>query len=198
MASCCQNNRSRRQGALSGIFSGLIPHTFCIAFIILSLIGAVSGATLAKKFLMIPYFFLFLTILSLISATLAAFFHLKKNNCCNRRGIKKKYKYLATLYSVTIITNILVAYLIIPALISEPDRQVKYGANQLALTSIEVQIPCPGHAPLIIDELEKVSGVKNVSFQAPRTFKVAYNSEETSLDNIKTTEIFKTFKIRPN
>lgn len=198
MESCCQNDRPRQQGALSGIFYGLIPHTFCIAFVVLSLIGAVGGATLAKKFLMLPYFFLFLTILSLMSATLAAFFYLKKNNCCTRRGIKKKYKYLATLYSVTIITNILVAYLIIPALISGPDRRMEYGVNQLTLASIEVQIPCPGHAPLIIDELEKVSGVKDVSFQAPRTFKVAYNSEETSLDNIKMVEIFKAFKIRSN
>jgi hypothetical protein len=198
MESCCQNDRPRQQGVLSGIFYGLIPHTFCIAFVVLSLAGAVGGATLAKEFLMLPYFFLFLTILSLMSATLASFLYFKKNDCCNWRGIKKKYKYLITLYSVTIITNILVAYLIIPALTNGPDRRVEYGANQLTLANIEVQIPCPGHAPLIIDELGKVSGVEDVSFQAPRTFKVAYNSQETSLESIEGAEIFKTFKIRSN
>jgi hypothetical protein len=162
------------------------------------LIGAVGGAALAKRFLLIPHFFLFLTVLSLVSATLAAFFYLRKNGCCNRRDIKKKYKYLLTLYSVTILTNILVAYLIIPALASGPGRQKDDGSNRLSVANVEVQIPCPGHAPLIISELEKVSGVEEISFQTPRTFEIAYDPQEISLESIEAAEIFKTFKIRAN
>lgn len=99
---------------------------------------------------------------------------------------------------MTIITNILVAYLVIPALANGPDKQIETETNQLVFTSIEVQIPCPGHAPLIIDELNKIYGIKKVSFKTPRTFGITYNTKETSLENIKTAEIFKSFKIISN
>jgi hypothetical protein len=147
MGNCCQTDRPHKKSLLSGIIYGLIPHTFCIAFFALSLIGAVGGAALTKKFLLIPHFFLFLTVLSLIFATLAAFLYLKKNNCCNSQGIKNKYKYLVTLYATTIITNILVAYIIIPTLAGGQTQRMGNQSNKLAVTNIEVQIPCPGHAP---------------------------------------------------
>ena len=197
MANCCPADCNHKKGFWSGIIYGLIPHTFCIAFFVLSLVGAAAGAALAKKFLLIPHFFLLLAILSLLCATLAAFLYLKNNQCCSVRGLKKKSKYIASLYAVTIITNILVAYVIFPALANGPEKAIN-NPNQLSVARIEVQLPCPGHAPLITDEVKKISGVETVTFNSPRAFEITYDPQEVSLDDIKASEIFKTFKIRTN
>jgi hypothetical protein len=198
MENCCQADCRCKKSFWSGIVYGLVPHTFCIAFFVLSLVGATLSAAVVKKFLLLPYFFLILTILSLLFATLAAFFYLKNNQCCSAKGIRKKYKYLIVLYATTVTTNILMAYIIIPVFINKQSTIPVNQNVQLAITNIEVQIPCPGHAPLIIDEVRKVSGVENVSFKMPRTFEIAYNSQKTSLENITNLEIFKTFKIKYN
>lgn len=198
MENCCRPSRPYRKNLWSGIVYGLIPHTFCIAFFVLSLIGAAGGATLAKRFLLLPHFFLFLTLISLLFATLAAFFYLKRSSCYNPKGLRKKYKYICALYATTIATNILVAYVIMPIFANGSAKPIENVQSQLSIADIEVQIPCPGHAPLIISELEKVSGVKRISFRTPRTFEVAYNPQETSLKDIKTSEIFQTFKLDSN
>jgi hypothetical protein len=198
MESCCQKNNNRKKGFWSGILYGLIPHTFCIAFFVLSLIGAVGSAAIVKKFLLIPHFFLLLTIISFFFATLAAFFYLKRNNCCNIKGIKGRKKYLLTLYATTIITNILVAYIIIPAYVNRRAKPTENNEEQLSITNIDVQIPCPGHAPLIISEVEKVAGVKTITFKSPDKFEITYDPKTTSLENIATLDIFKTFKLKYN
>lgn len=90
MENCCQPNKHQPKGLWSGLVYGLIPHIFCISFFILSLLGATLGATIAKRFLLIPHFFLFLTLISFFFATLVAFLYLKKNNCCRISQIKEK------------------------------------------------------------------------------------------------------------
>jgi hypothetical protein len=197
MANCCSDNRPPQKSFWSGILYGLVPHTFCIAFFVLSLVGAVGSATLAKKFLLIPHFFLILTIISLSFATLAAFLYLKKNNSCSISGIKKRRRYLITLFATTIATNLLVAYIIVPAFINKPVKALSQDEKQL-LIAAEVQIPCPGHAPLVISELEKASGIETVTFKLPRTFEITYNPETTSPQTIAALDIFKTFKLQYN
>jgi len=198
MENCCQTNHNRRKGFGSGLLSGLVPHIFCLAFLVLSLVGAAGGAAIAKKFLLIPYFFLFLIIISLLLATLSAFFYLKKNNCCHVAGIRSKRQYLLTLYATTIIVNILVAYVIIPGSTYRQTKPIENNGQQLAIASINVQLPCPGHAPLIIDEVEKISGVAAVTFKLPETFKISYDPAKTSPEKLAAAEIFKTFKIKFN
>lgn len=67
--------------------------------------------------------------------------------------------------------------------------------NNLSSVSINVEIPCSGHAPLIIDELNKDSGVIFVRFKMPNTFEIRYDPKETSPEKIASLEIFKTYKI---
>lgn len=198
MENCCQPNKHQPRGLWSGLIYGLIPHIFCISFFVLSLLGATLGATIAKKFLLIPHFFLFLTLISFFFATLAAFLYLKKNNCCRISKIKEKKKYLLTLYATTIITNILVAYIIIPMSANQSDKQAKNIAIQSSTVNVDVQIPCPGHAPLIIDEVKKVPGVETVSFKLPQTFEINYDPQKTSPEKIAALDIFKTFKLKFN
>ena len=62
------------------------------------------------------------------------------------------------------------------------------GSNRVVL---QVNIPCPGHAPLIIQELNKIDGVENVKFLFPNKFEVTYN--KISKQNILSASIFQEF-----
>ncbi len=104
-----------RKGFLWGILYGLVPHTFCILFVILSVVGATSGAVFFKKFLFVPHLFQYLLVLSFILATISAVLYLKRNGIMTAKGIQRKWKYLTILYSTTIIVNLLFVYWILPA-----------------------------------------------------------------------------------
>lgn len=198
MENCCQPKCQHKSNFWSGIIYGIIPHTFCILFFILSIVGAASGAAIAKRFLLIPNFFLLLTVLSILSATLATIFYLKKNKCCTIAGLKNKAKYVSTLYAITIITNIFFIYIVMPALANNQNQEVPNNLTALSIATIEVQLPCPGHAPLITEEIKTIPGVKTVTFRMSRTFEIAYDPKATSIEEIKALTIFKTFKINNN
>jgi len=197
MKNCCSGEKIKNRGLKKGLLYGLIPHTFCIIFFILTISGAAGGAAIAKKFLLIPNFFLFLTIASLLFASLAAFFYLRRKCCCNTSGIKKQWKYLSSLYLTTIVINILMAYVILPASANQIDKQT-INEKTTAVINLSVQLPCPGHAPLITDEIKKIDGVGAVNFQLPRHFQVNYNPQKTNPTEIMSLEIFKTFKLKSN
>jgi hypothetical protein len=58
---------------------------------------------------------------------------------------------------------------------------------------LKVDIPCPGHAPLIIGELQKI-GVSGVKFSFPNLFDMSFDSSNVSKEQILGLEIFKTYK----
>ncbi len=64
------------------------------------------------------------------------------------------------------------------------------------MLTLEVSIPCPGHAPLIIGELKAIDGVGGVSFKFPNLFNVGYNPEATSKEEILSLEVFGTYKAK--
>lgn len=192
---CCaviKNNSNK--GILSGVLYGLVPHTFCIAFILFSIIGAVTATALLKKVLLIPYFSYLLIFISLLLATISSAIYLKKTGCLCASGIKNKWKYITTLYSTTILINLLMFFVVLPALaninLDNTVNQNEYVTN----LSINVQIPCAGHAPLIIDELKKDNGVGFVQFRIPNIFEIKYDQNKTSPEKIVSLEIFKTYK----
>lgn len=195
---CCQTNKEKSsKGVWQGIVSGLIPHTFCILFIAFTLFGSVFGATIAKKFLLIPHFFLFLVILSFIFATLSAWLYLRKCNYCSANKLKTKWKYLTMLYGLTLIINIVFIYLIFPAIANtingpENNQVANQAVDQL---TIKVDIPCSGHAPLIIDEVKKSCNIQSINYQLPNVFEIKYDPKITSAENILSLAIFKTYKI---
>jgi copper chaperone CopZ len=59
---------------------------------------------------------------------------------------------------------------------------------------LKVKIPCPGHAPLISEELKTIDGVGNVRFSFPNVFDVEYDSSKTTEEEILALEVFETYK----
>ena len=61
-------------------------------------------------------------------------------------------------------------------------------------SNLSVDIPCPGHAPLITGELNTIDGVLGVEFSFPNDFAVTYDSLKTSESEILGLEVFRTYK----
>jgi len=194
---CCAKEAKKDGGLPTGIIYGLIPHSLCIGFIIFSVIGALSATAIVARIMVFPYFFQILVIFSVVMATISAVLYLRKNKCLCKDGIKSKWKYLATIYSVTILTNLFMFYVVMPA-ITNADYNTGVGSEQLASLSLEVQIPCSGHAPLITDELKKDDGIKSIVFKTPDIFNIKYDPIQTSPQKIVSIEIFKTYKATIN
>ena len=77
-------------------------------------------------------------------------------------------------------------------------RQIKFlnvneGKNNFSTLNISVAIPCSGHAPLIIDEVKKVNGVKSITFEMSNKFHITYDATITSKEKILGASIFKDF-----
>lgn len=197
---CCQKNEQKEsKGLKSGIIYGLIPHAGCIAFIIASVLGVTASTELFKPLLLNPYFFYILVVLSFTFATISSAIYLRKNGLLSSNGIKRKWKYLSTMYGSTIGINLLLFMLIFPLLanvsVAQPvTGNILVANNALSSIKLTVDIPCSGHAPLISDELKKIDGVSSVQFSLPNVFDVKYDSSKTSKQQITSLEIFNTYK----
>ncbi|HJX05756.1 MAG TPA: hypothetical protein VJ461_03535 [Candidatus Nanoarchaeia archaeon] len=69
------------------------------------------------------------------------------------------------------------------------------GANNInndnaATLQLTVDIPCPGHAPLITGELKRADGVIAVKFNWPNKFDVVYDTAKTSKQEILELKLF--------
>jgi len=159
---CCVKKNKKSTLISSGILLGTLPHFFCVAFILFSIIGAATASAFLKKFLLIPGFFSFLVIISLLLATIFSAIYLKRNECLCVSGIKNKWKYLSLLYSTTILANLLMFFVVLPALANVNFRkapgenaETQSQESQLSELTLNVQMPCSGHASLIINEIKK-------------------------------------------
>ena len=213
--------KRKRGGFLAGLVYGLIPHIGCIAFIVFSVLGVTAATAFFKPLLLNPYFFHILVALSIVFATISAFFYFKKQGFITLQrsggglefsfipsGFKRKWKYLLTLYGTTIGINLLLFMVIFPVaanLNSGSNFTAALigafgGSGELQLSEsgslimLQVKIPCPGHAPLIIGELKKISGVEGVRFKFPNLFDVGYDSQRTSKEEILSLDVFGTYK----
>jgi len=192
---CCIDIKDKPdKGVLSGILYGLIPHSFCIAFIVFSIIGTVAATAIMKKFLLIPYFFHLLVFASFAMAAISSIIYLRKNSCLCVSGIKTKWRYLATLFSSIVIINILLFFVIFPALANTGQRTAPVAQNKFADVKLSVQIPCSGHAPLITDEIKKNFDVYSVNFELPNIFDIKYDPQKTTPQQIASLDIFKTYE----
>lgn len=134
MENCCKPASNYKKGFWTGLLFGLIPHSFCIAFLLFSVVGAASATALLNRFLLIPHLSLFLLISSLLLATLSAFIYLKRTGGYSPAMIKSKWKYLLSLYGSIAVVNIIVIFIVLPAL---SNAQVKANDN--------IPIFCPAH-----------------------------------------------------
>lgn len=196
---CCEKEKPKdeKKGFFSGILYGILPHTFCIFFIVFSIVGATTATLFFKKVLLIPFLLQILIGLSFVFATLSAIIYLKRNDTLSSHGVKRKWKYLLVLYSTTVLVNLLFFTVIFPKVANLNINSTKSAVAQDSQSSsitIKVSIPCAGHSQLIIDEIQKTEGVGKVGFTDPNLFKVNYNSQKTSKEKILSLEIFKTYK----
>jgi hypothetical protein len=194
--SCCENKKESN-GLKEGIIYAIAPHTFCILFIVFSLFGSIIGMSFIKGFLMNKNSFLIIFIASIFFAILSAFLYLKRCNLLSFAGMKKKWKYLSILFGTIIIVNSLFFFYIFPALANmNAPRVTTEEAKGLSYLELNVSIPCSGHAPLIIDELKKINGIKSVEYVDPNTFNIYYDSLLVSEQTILLNDIFKEFKAK--
>jgi len=189
-----QNNR---KGFIQGLIYGLLPHTFCILFILFSIIGVTASAVLFKKFLLIPNLFTFLIGLSVVFATLSALLYLRRNKALSFLEAKKRWRYLSILYSTTVLVNLLLFFVIFPNVAKLGFNSPQLAAvdlNKFSQITLEVDIPCSGHIPLIMEELKTIDGVKGVKSKIPNLFLVFYDTDKTSPSQILSLDIFKEYK----
>lgn len=205
------NGSGRDSTLFQGLIYGLVPHIGCIAFIIATILGTTVAIELFKPLLMNPYFFYILIAISFIFATVSSFFYLKKQGFItfgrignkiemsfSRNTLKRKWKYLSTMYGITIFINLFLFFIMFPALANINSGISITGAfaadSSLSLMTLQVNIPCPGHAPLITGELRKISGVKAVEYKFPNIFDVGYDSTIVSEEGILDIDVFNTYK----
>lgn len=191
---CCSKPDKKPEGIWQGIAYGLIPHTGCIIFIIASILGATVLMQLFKPILMNEYIFYYLILISIGFATLSSYFYLKKHDSLSLEGIKKKKSYLFTMYGLTIGINLILFFLAFPFLANITGNVSALEIEGLSSLSITVDIPCPGHAPLISNELKTINGVKGSKFNFPNKFDVYYDSSKTSQQEILSLNVFNTYK----
>ena len=190
---CCRkvDAPEGKKTVLQAIGYGLLAHAGCIAFIIATVAGATAAVTFLKPLMMNRYFFYILIAISFVFATISAVLYLRKHKHLSWGGIKKKKKYLATMYGITIGVNLLLFLVIFPMLANTGG--ITGGAVGLAsapaVITLEVDIPCPGHAPLITNEL-KTLGVDVVRYSFPDTFKVGYDPGKVSKADIMGIDVF--------
>ncbi len=176
----------------------LIPHTGCILFIVFTVLGVTAATAVFRQFLMNPYAFYILIGLSFVLATVSAIIYLRRNVGLNVDGMKRKWKYLSILYGTTLIVNVLFFTVIFPAAtnaitVQGPDTgQV---VEPLSV-SLQVTIPCSGHALLISSEIQKVNGVLGVKYRQPNFFDVSYDGSKTNEGAILKIDVFKTYPAR--
>jgi len=197
-------SEGKKKRLLQGITYGLIPHIGCIAFIIGSVLGVTVLTQFFKPFLLNPYFFHILVLLSLGFATLSSALYLRKSGLLSLSGAKRKWKYLSTMYGSTIGVNLLLFLVIFPLLANVSFAQTSTGnfigvvnnsgINTLSSLKLQVDIPCSGHATLISSELKTIDGVTSVQFSLPNIFDVKYDPSKTSKQQILALEVFKTYK----
>ncbi len=204
---CCKKEK-KNKGFLSGILYGLTAHSFCILFIIFTVIGATTLTTAIRPLLISAYFFHILVLVSIVFATASALLYLKKGNNLSLSGIRGKRNYLFTLYGTTIVINLLFFVFIFPIAANvsggaslteavtgsfgeERDTVLSEGED---LLTVEVDIPCPGHAYLVFTDLDDFSGVEDINFRFPNIFDISYNPELVSTGEILSVDVFQNYK----
>jgi uncharacterized membrane protein YgcG len=190
---CCDDKKSeKRSGLWQGIIYGTIPHIGCIMFIVGSVLGVTVLMKYFRPFLMNRYFFHYLIVISLGFATLSSFLYLRKNKSLSLEGIKRKKGYLYIMYGSTVGINLVLFLLVFPYLANVTGGVIG-STDDLSMLKISVDIPCPGHAPLISSEVKTIEGVKGSQYSFPNDFEVYYDSSETTKKEILGLEVFEEY-----
>jgi len=207
-----QEPSKSERGFLKGLLYGIVPHIGCIAFIVLTVLGVAGGTAIFSKFLFKSYFFYAMIGLSFSLATVSAALYLKRNGILSIAGAKRKWGYLLTLYGTTLVVNLLMFYVVFPSLgninsfsagatgptgaITTPTGAFVAQETTQAKLTLQVDIPCGGHAPLVTGELKKLTGITGVKFRSPNYFDVTFDSSAIAEEQILAAGIFQEFPAR--
>ena len=190
------NSKNKKSNnILKGLAYGIVPHIGCIGFIV----GSVLGVSLLMQFfrplLMSRYFFYGLVALSLAFATISVVLYLKNNELLSMKGLQRKWKYVSITYGSTVGVNLALFLIVFPMLAnvsaSSAGDQTTVGTAEFI--TLEVDIPCSGHAPLISEELKSIDGVQEVKYSTPNTFAVKYDSGRTTKTEILKLAVFREY-----
>jgi hypothetical protein len=184
---CSQEKNEIKNGLKNGIISAIVPHIGCIAFITLTLLGVSAGSVFLKKFILASWSFPVLFFLSFLLASISSLFYFKKNCCEN------KTKYISILLGSVIMVNGLLFYVVFPWVANINGKSSGGIVAGLSEIKLKVNIPCTGHASLIVDEL-KFAGVTEVVYSDPDEFDVMYDSSKITKDSILNLAVLKDFK----
>jgi len=187
LPSCCQPQKKGKEIS-KGIMFGLVPHIGCIAFIIFTLLGITAAAAIFKPLLAKAYFFYIMIGISLLFTSISAFFYLRRFGGVSQ--IKHHKKYLSILYGSAIGISALLYLVIFPLVVGvAASTGIATGPETI---TIQVQIPCSGHAPLITSEL-KTSGVDTIQYIPSNKFKLTYSPDKITQQQIVNLDIFKEY-----
>ena len=175
--------------AKQGLLYGLLPHVGCIGFLIASILGVTVLMNFFRPLLMNRNIFYYLIGLSIMFATISSVIYLRKNGLLHFDGVKRKAGYLSTMYGLTVGINLVLFFLVFPMTANAGNSPVEVLDTTQSFV-IDVDIPCPGHAPLITNELKQVSGVQGVVYSFPSTFEVTYDSALVAQDEVLGIEVF--------
>jgi len=188
---CCEKDKIKKpKGFWSGLLYGIIPHTGCILFLVFAVLGVTTATAFFKPLLMSQYFFYGLIVLSFIFATISAVIYLKKHCLLSLKGIKQKKMYLSVLYGTSLGINLLLFLFIFPIAANMTGASTVVTGESIERITLDVAIPCPGHAPLISTALNELSGVVSVIFSFPKTFDVQYDTTQISVKDILALDVF--------
>jgi copper chaperone CopZ len=197
---CC-NNSKEKSSLKQGLLYGLVPHIGCIGFVAASILGVTVAVEFFKPLLMNPWFFYILIGISLMFATVSTAIYLKQNNILSMKGVLRKKKYISAMFGSTIGINLLFFLLIFPMAAnfgtivsaSPSGLAILPENNSISTITLQVEIPCSGHAPLISGELKKIQGVQAVKFNFPNNFDVAFDSSKTTKEQMFALDVFKQY-----
>jgi copper chaperone CopZ len=198
----------KNKGIMQGIKYGLVPHVGCIAFILASVFGVTAATQLFEPLMLNPYFFYMLIGLSFAFSTISAIIYLKNQGFIEfkRNGselgfsvapgtLRRKWKYLTTMYGTSIGVNLLLFLVIFPLLanvtIASP---LIANSGSLSELKLQVDIPCSGHATLISGDIKQIAGIASIQFSLPNIFDVKYDPTVTSKQQILALDVFNTYK----
>jgi len=191
-----EGSEKKQQTWKQALAYGLIPHIGCIGFIVASVIGATVAMSIFRPLLMNRYIFHILILISIGFATVSSVIYLRKNKLLSFAGIKRKKAYLATMYGFTVGINLVLFFFVFPMLanLSPTGALIGVADSDLSTLNMKVDIPCPGHAPLITSELKTLAGIASVTFSFPNNFEVKYDPEITPESEMLALEVFEEYK----
>lgn len=194
LPACCKPKKEYKgKNPLMGILYGIIPHIGCIMFIIAAVLGATILMQFFRPLLMNRYIFHYLILISIGFATFSSLIYLRKNKSLSWKGIKRKKGYLSIMYGSTVGINLILFFLVFPLVAGATGNVSAAEIGDSSLFSISVDIPCPGHAPLITNELKTIQGVKGSEYNFPNKFNVYYDSGITSEEEILSLDVFEEY-----